>query len=362
MAKKNKKLIWLILYILSIISIGSCTSSSTDQGKVALVRSMMLPFHITSLAWRPNSNDVAVAGNLHKNIEIHDVNVGKKIYELSTEAGSVGALTYSADGSILAIGRLFVSKIKGKVQVNLFNARTGKLIQNVALPKKQWSHSYNATAIAISPDNHYLAVNGYDQGTIVELFSIVTGKFVRLLKSDVSRNRHINAIKFSNDGAQLIVGRHGADLEVWNTKTWKLVKKINIHNTTVNSLALYGKNNYVVTGHRGIGVPQTDDFPKPVRFYKLPNLEYIKDYSSHVYGVVRTLNYGNKGKYVYIGGGDKAIEIWDVSTDMLVQRVDGFPFTAYIEPDQSSGLFVTGSGKELRLWEIKNNTPETSSE
>jgi WD40 repeat protein len=123
-------------------------------------------------------------------------------------------------------------------------------------------------AIALSPNEEFLAVGGFinsGNGERIRIYNYKTGKLLKVLKS------HANAVldlSFSKDGKYLISGAGGFTAKIWSTKSFKLLDTITFHKREVYAVKIIKKAN----GYFAI----TAGFDNKIALYNMQTREVIK--------------------------------------------------------------------------------------
>jgi WD40 repeat protein len=234
-------------------------------------------------------------------------------------------------------------------------------------------------AIALSPDEKFLAVGGYFEYDEIRIYNYQTGKLIKILKS------HENVIfdlAFSENGDYLLSGSGDKTAKLWNVNNWNLETTIKYHSDAVygvkfsgnkiitasddNRIALHSLNgellksythshdlNYIATNQTNIAscgyVNQILIFDK--------NLNLIKKIDSET--VAKGLNYSPNGKYliaghvgfpannnIYEAENYSKIKSFDKQTN-LTQAVNFL--------DNSTAISGGGDNNEIYIWNIFDN-------
>jgi len=92
-------------------------------------------------------------------------------------------------------------------------------------------------AIALSPDERFLAVGGYLAGTReslkryeIRIYNFKSGKLIKTLKSHTNV---VNDLAFSPDGTYLLSGSGDFTAKLWKTADWRLERTLSFHSNDV---------------------------------------------------------------------------------------------------------------------------------
>ena len=103
------------------------TSGRPDEPIVAIIRQdIIAQFGAIS----PDGQYLAIGGSVIRDLCITSIAKKRNVRKFAIRSGSVEALAYSPDGRYLATGRGFMSHMRHDESVNLWDARTGRLIRN----------------------------------------------------------------------------------------------------------------------------------------------------------------------------------------------------------------------------------------
>jgi hypothetical protein len=199
------------------------------------------PVEVTALAFSPDGNIVAVgtsvgqvklfnprSGELLRSLDdekgkLADKGAPEKWKSLKRAMGSVVSLTFSPDGSLLAVcGRSFddlASVFDGVEQLRGPRTDAGRLklweVKNGTIKHELVGHS-RATAVAFSPDGKMLAsagnwLTGGKHGTGAILWNPQTGVQIRTMTTKAGGSPH--GIAFSPSGKLVAIGWRRSDRE-----------------------------------------------------------------------------------------------------------------------------------------------------
>lgn len=184
-------------------------------------------------------------------------------------------------------------------------------------------------AMALSPDEKFLAVGGYLAGeersdkTAIRIYNYKTAKLLKVLKS------HTNVIydlSFSADGGYLISGSDDTTAKIWKSSSFKLLDTITTHSKQVYAVKI------IKRGKRVIAI--TAGYDNKISLYDIQKKEVLK---------TKTLEYkldslATNGKHIATSGDGKEIKIFDTSLK-LIKTIE-----SQTEP---AGLAYSHNGKYL---------------
>lgn len=154
-------------------------------------------------AFSPDATILAVNAETNS-VQLHDVASGRALGRLGEKGeywvSFVSALSFSADGSLLASNGWLTDKYVG--EINIWDVKRGLLRRTIhGVPK--------VSALALSPDGKLLAA-GVAPNTI-KLWSVADGKLLWSISPPGDDDYEVGPLFFSPDGRMLISGRDGVD-------------------------------------------------------------------------------------------------------------------------------------------------------
>ena len=130
------------------------------------------------------------------------------------------------------------------------------------------------------------------------------------LKQSPSVPQAASCLQFSADGTRLYVGRHNSLIEVWDTRTKKLLMTWTDHTVGVNAVALSPDGRLAASGggvNRGRGYEDCD-----LRVWRTSDgalLARVKGPQTPIHQIAFMAD----GKKVVSGSGDQTVWIWDLT-------------------------------------------------
>lgn len=181
---------------------------------------------LSSLDFRPDGQQLAIASNINDEIQIWQVHsTAARLRSLPGHRGGVSCLEYSSRGNVLAS-----AGYDGTIK--LWNAATGDLIRTFVDPQIATGHEGIVRCISFSPDGQLLASGGEDR--TVKLWNVAAGNLMRVLEGHTGT---VNAVKFSHGGAFVISGGSDKALKVWSVDTGELIDQMDtLHSEAITTL------------------------------------------------------------------------------------------------------------------------------
>lgn len=137
------------------------------------------------------------ARSVNNRVLLFDAATGARLAALPTQKKALTALSYSADGRLLAVGS------NGAVQ--LWDVRSRELLRTIT------GFERVPLCLAFAPDGQRLAAGASDGS--VWVWHVPTGKQTQLIESG---GRGVRSLAFAPDGKQLVTVANGAPVAVWD--------------------------------------------------------------------------------------------------------------------------------------------------
>ena len=194
-------------------------------------------------------------------------------------------------------------------------------------------------AIALTPDERYLAVGGFILGTgndgsragTIRIYNYQTGKLLQLLKS------HTNVVKdlaFSKDGRFLISGSADTTAKIWSVeKDFQLQDTIKFHTNDVYGVKIIQKDG------RYFALTAGDD--NKIALYDMQKRRVIKSDSSNY--KLRYLATNSSLQQIAVCGMGKEIDIYDFNLNLL-KRIKSETVPSGLHYSRDGRFLIAGTG------------------
>jgi len=182
-------------------------------------------------------------------------------------------------------------------------------------------------AIALSPDEKWLAVGGYFKYDEIRIYNYPTGELIKVLKS---HSNVVNDLAFDSDGKYLISGSADDSAKIWSAKSWKLLDTIEFHTNNVYGVKI------IKRGKRYLALTAGDD--NQIALYDIKKKKIIKSDKSEY-----NLNYlATTDKHIAVCGTGKEIRIYDYHLKLL-QTIESETTPKGLAYSPDGKLLIAGS-------------------
>ncbi|MBI1764504.1 MAG: WD40 repeat domain-containing protein, partial [Acidobacteria bacterium] len=204
----------------------------------------------TSTIWKvifTRDGKYLISAGEDKVIRVWDVETGRLARTIQGEIGDgiegkIYAMALSPDERYLAVGGLLVGDRANASAIRLHNFRTGAVVGTLLK-----GHDNIILALAFSPDGRYL-VSGSGDHT-ARIWDLVANPIKEAYPPLRGHTKEIYAVAFSPDGKQIATGSYDYTLKLWDAAHGTLIKDLeNKHSDHVSSVAFSPDGRFLFSG------------------------------------------------------------------------------------------------------------------
>lgn len=269
-------------------------------------------------------------------VKLWDLAAGRVRRILRTSDRAVRALSYSADGRLLA-----AATDERDRPVRIWDPATGREIAVLEGPKLR------ITTLAFAPEGTTLLTGGVGgrTGGEVRLWEATTGREHPGLSGD---GREVQAVAYSPDGTHFATGSVDGQVRLWDAATGVIRHKLAAHTQHVRVLTFSPDGKTLVSGGRD-GL---------VRLWDVTTGAVGRTLRDHA-GEVRGLAFSADGRVLATGGADRMVRLYDGDEggERIAFRADKH-YVSWVgfSPDGRT-LFTAGWDKTIKLWDLGEDEP-----
>ena len=185
---------------------------------------------VLSLSFSP-AGDILASGSWDRTIKLWRVETGELINTLDMHSDGVKSVSFHPSGDVLASG-------SSDKTIKLWRVKTGGLFKTLK------GHSGSIRSVAFSPSGDVLASGSWDN--TIKLWNAETGRIKTL------DHYMVNSVSFSPSGDVLVSGSVDTTIKMWDVKTGELIKTLDDHVASVNSVRFFKKGDLASVGRSQI--------------------------------------------------------------------------------------------------------------
>ncbi len=288
------------------------------DGKVpALVQTAPVLPQVTSLAWRPDGQQLAVAG--YKQVQRLTMPGGAGVAPLTGLSDLVRAVAWSPDGSVVAVGG---GTPGASGEIVLFDAATG--VERARLD----GHRDYVYHLAFNHDGTRLASCGYDK--VVRVWDTASGNAVGVLREHTEA---VYAVAFSGDGTLLASAAADRSVKIWKVADGLRLYTITEPTDAVLTLAFRPGTRQLAAGGQD----------KRIRVWEITDTaaRSLRSAPAHRSAVLRVA-FSPDGRILASTGSDKDVKLWDAETGQPLRALGP-------QPDWAQALAFSPDSRQLAV-------------
>ncbi len=302
------------------------------------------------------------------------------------QAGTVQAVRYSPDGSILAsmrsdgvigvwhveTGRLLrilnTEVVQGKnlefskdgrslisdgpeAGIRIWDVESGRLLRTITR-RERWLARPSVELwydhIIPSPDGKSLAIVPIE-GMEIQFFDLEKESVVRILKGTEDI---FYSAAFSTDGRLFATAGAHERIQIWNAVTGAKLGELTGHNGSVNSIAFSPDGKSILSGGND----------HSVRLWNVESMSEVRAFRGHSQAVLNVAFLDN-GRSVVSAGKDWTVRIWDMANGKERSAIRDLGDTVVnfdISPNEKTIAIGFGTdGASLAIWDINSGKKQT---
>jgi len=291
---------------------------------------------IKSVMFNRDGKYLVSAGD-DKTVRVWDVTTGRVARVLRGQIGDgsegkIYAVALSPDNRYLAVGGWLAANT-GTIRIHDF--QSGRVLALLT------GHGNVIESLAFSPDNRHLASGSFDNTVRV---GDVETKTSRQLKP--AFEGAVYAVAFSPDGKLLVAGSDDRTLGLWETATGRLVRSMTGHQAEVKSVLFSPDGQYIVSG----------GYDKSIRLWNGRTGEFIREFAK-AETQIQGLSFSPDGTRLLAGAVSHpyTCTAYDFPTGKPVTRFtkhDNIVLATAISPDARTAATGGGDRNAILLWDI----------
>lgn len=288
-----------------------------DDRVPALTQAAPVRPQATSIAWRPDGAELAVAG--YRQVQRVAVPGGDRVGHFDGLHDQVRSVAFSPDGALIAAGGGTPGAFG---EIVLYESATGKVRARLD------GHRDFVYHVAFNHDGTRLASCGYDR--LIRIWDTAHGKLTAVLKEHTEA---VYAVVFSDDGRLLASAAADRSVKIWKVEDGTRLYTITDPTDAVLTLAFRPGTRQLAAGGQD----------KRVRVWDIGDTAArpISSRPAHKAAVLR-LAFSRDGRRLATSGADRLVTVWDAATGEALRTLDA-------QSDWAQGLAFSPDGRQLAV-------------
>ena len=296
------------------------------------------PDAVLALQNIPGSNQV-VTSCADQKLRIWDTSTAQVVQTIGPLPGNVFSVSVSDDGRRLLVAnsdertvRLWDLTSGQEIESPQSNGKLGPLIDMKLRGGLLWSTAF------VPGSDDVLTVGGSDS----RLWDAKTGRE----KMSFSPHGAVASAAFSPAGDMVVTGSWDNSAKVWDTKTGKVIRKLEgEHTSFVNTATFSNDGEFVLTA--------SDDGTAKVWRLATGNVELtLKGHTDRV----RSASYSPSGEFIVTTSSDQTARLWNASTGEFIREFRGHHFAVLCAEFSGDNLWLITGGEDTTaiVWDVKS--------
>jgi len=338
---------------LILISLIACTKEVKNDPPIENTTTSPIILQIDPGGHKAKINDVTftsdgrylVSAGEDKVVRVWDLKTGKTVRTLRGQIGAghegkIYAMALSPDERWLAVGGFMGSNTEYQDAIRLYNFPTGELVTLLL------GHNNAVASLAFSPDSRYLVSGSADKNAII--WDINQQQRLHTLKGHTN---HIYAVAFTPDSKRVVTGSYDHSLRLWRVASGELIAKLQGHSDKVQSVAISPIDGTIASG----------SWDHTIRLWDGVTGQFIKTLANQG-TVVGSLSFSPDGGYLVSGfgkGPNNYCHVWSYPSGKEIvtyKEHDNIVLATAISPDGRWVATGGGNDRAIHIWNRRDGT------
>lgn len=282
------------------------------------------------LAYSPDGSHLATIGD-DGTVRVWETASGRQVYSFPVDSRFLGNLTFSADGTRLAM----IDRDQADLTVaKIWDAQAGKLLRTTTLPLPSdarrldaWNSDLSRVVVGSSSGNAFV----YDSAV---------GK---LLLTLVAAATEVYSVAYSPDGSRIVTASNDGSAKVWDATTGQELIRLCCHSNWIPAITFSPDGKRVATG-------SLDRTAKVWDTATGKELFTLADHVDGVFGVA----FSQDGKFIGTASFDQKAKVWDAQSGkerVTLTGHTGFDTAIAFSPD-GSHLATASFDQTAKIWDL----------
>jgi WD40 repeat protein len=278
-----------------------------------------------------------------KVVRVWNLKTGKTVRTLRGQIGAghegkIHAMALSPDERWLAVGGWLQGNREESDAIRLYNFSTDKLVMLLK------GHTNVVSSLAFSPNSRYLVSASQDNNAII--WDINKQQQLHTLKGHTN---HIYASAFTPDSKRVVTGSDDHSLRLWRVSNGELIAKLQGHSDDVSAVAISPQDGTIASG----------SYDHTIRLWNGKTGRFIKTLTNQ--GTqVGSLSFSPDGGYLVSGVAQGEVcHVWSYPSGKKIvtyQEHDNVVIATAISPNGRWVATGGGNDKAIHIWNLRDGT------